>query len=83
MALEGIRLSETNQIEKDKYCDITYVETKKLTDKQIHRYRKQPSGHQWQGEGQYTSGGVGGTNYRVEDGFKGVLYNTGNIANIL
>ena len=85
MDLDGIRLSEINQIEKDKYCDITYIwKLKNITNKQqIHRYRKQSNGHQWQGEGQHTSGGVSSTDYRGEDGFKDVWYNTGNMANIL
>ena len=33
--------------------------------------------------GQYRGAGVGGTNYWLQDGLKDVLYNVGNIVNIL
>ena len=50
-------LSEISQTEKDKYCMISHVESKKYKKlvnitkkKQIHRYIEQTSGYQW-GEG--------------------------------
>ena len=33
--------------------------------KQIQRYRKQTDGYQWEGDGWFRDGGVGGTNYWV------------------
>ena len=51
----------------------------KLVDKtktQIQRYREQTSGYQCRGGGE-------GINYWVYDRIKDVLYNVGNIANIL
>ena len=51
--------------------------------KQTHRYKEQTNDYQWWGgEGQYRDGAVGGTNSWVK-GYKDVLYNTGNIANVL
>ena len=54
--------------------------------KQIHRYRGQTSGYQCgegRGQGQYKGGGVRDTNFRYKISYKGILYNPGNIANIL
>ena len=55
MDLGGITLSETSQIEKDKYCMILlicgilkYNKPVNITKKkQTHRYREQTSGYQW------------------------------------
>ena len=54
MDLKGIMLSEISHTEEDKYCyDITYVESKKITQvnlftkqKQTHRHRKQTYGYE-------------------------------------
>ena len=59
----------------DKLVNITYK-------KQTHRYRALVVTSVC-GRGQHRGGGVGGTNYWVEDRLKDVLYNTGNTANIL
>ena len=64
---------------ESKKCNELVNTTKK---EQTHRYIEQTSGYQ-SGEGQYRGGGVGGTNYRVQDRLKNVLYNTGNMTNIL
>ena len=56
MDLEGIIIIEVSQTEKDKYCLILYMESKKdnkVVNKQRrsrHRYREQSSGYHW-GEG--------------------------------
>ena len=61
--------------------------------KRTHRYREQTSGYQWgegKRQGQDRSKGLRGTNYHKYSivvsktiSYKDVLYNTGNIANIL
>ena len=52
--------------------------------KQTYRYREQTLGHQW-GDGGRGNIGLGNERYKywVSDRLKDVLYNTGNIANIL
>ena len=86
--LEGIMLSEVTQTLKDKYQMISHVEPKKysklvnITEKQTHQYREQTSGYQRR-RGQYRGGGVGGIHHWVQDRLKDVLYNMGDIANIL
>ena len=69
--LEGIMLSEISQRKTNAVKYHLYVESKKYNklvnktkEKQIHRYREQTNGYQWDG-GQYRGGGVGGTNYKV------------------
>ena len=68
-----------------------YVESKKYNKlvnitkkKQTHRYREQASGYQWGGG----RGSTGLGKWEVQTigrktGYKDVVYNTGNIANIL
>ena len=73
MDLEGIMLSEISQTEKDKYCMMLHVESKKYNKlvnitwkKQTHRYREQTGDYQWgegRREGKYSGRGVRGTNY--------------------
>ena len=68
-------LSEISQIEEDKYsmisltCGIKKIELVNITkNKQIHRYREQTSGYQWEegrGEGQYRERGLRGIKYYV------------------
>ena len=53
---------------------------------QIHRYREQTSGYQWgegRGEGQIGVGDSEVQTIRYKRSYKDILYNTGNIANIL
>ena len=53
-------------------------------NKKKQTHGEQTSSYQWGGERRkYRGGGVGGTNYWVEDRLKDVLYNTGKTANIL
>ena len=51
--------------------------------KQTHRNREQTSGYHGVGTGKYRGGRMGDTNYWVSGRLKDVLYNMGNIANIL
>ena len=67
-------------MESKKYNKIVNI-TKK---KQTQRYREQISGYQWgegRGEGKYRGRGLRGTDYKIS--YRDILYNTGNIANVL
>ena len=69
-------LSEISQTEKDKYCMISYIESKKYNKlmniakkKQTHRHREQTSGYQW---GQHGGRGIKGL---LWDYMKSCVYN--------
>ena len=90
MDLKGIMLSEITKPEKDKYCMLSLIQgiskINKLVNitkkKQIHRYKAQTSGYQW---GERGKKGVGEQRYKPLGivSCKDILYNTGNITNIL
>ena len=84
-----------SQAEKDKYCMISLTceilkKYNKLVDvtkkKQTHRNKKQISVYQWgeqRGEGQHGARGLKVQTTRYQITCKDILYNTGNIGNIL
>ena len=57
-----------------------------MKQKQTHRYGEQTSGYQWEeerGEGQYRGKRLRVKTIVYKIRYKDILYNTGNIANIL
>ena len=93
MDSDSLMRSEISQTENDKYCMISliwYVASKKYNQlvnitkkKQTHRYRGQASGYQWGGRGSIGVGEWEVQTIGCKTGYKDVLYNTSNIANIL
>ena len=89
----GIMLSEISQTKTNTVWYHLYVESKKYKKpvnitkkKQTHRYREEISGYQWgegKDEGRYRSKLLKVQTVLYKISYKDILYNTGNIANIL
>ena len=81
--LEGIMLNEISQIQKGKYCMISLIYNLKIQENNEYIKKEADS----QRTNQWLSVGWGSKRYTllegVKTGYKDILYNTGNIDNIL